>query len=45
MPYKNTGQWVMVKKKGRWRKFKKHPSSSKAARHARALNANVRHKR
>jgi len=43
MPYKAKGVWVYVKRNNRWVRLKKHTTSGKAARHARALNANVRH--
>lgn len=45
MPYKTSGSWVMVKKGGKWKRLKQHPSKAKATAHARALNANVKHKK
>lgn len=45
MPYKQSGEWVLVKKGGRWVRLKHHDSPGQAAAHARALNANVTHKK
>lgn len=44
MPYKASGKTVLVKKGRRWVIFKRHDSEAAARRHARALNANVKHK-
>jgi len=44
VPYKHVGARVYVKKKGKWQLLKKHPNEQKARAHARALNANVKHK-
>lgn len=44
MPYKATGKTVLIKRGGRWVVLKRHQSEAAARRHARALNANVRHK-
>lgn len=44
MPYKAKSNWVLVKKAGRWVKFKKHETPKKAKAHATALNTNIRHK-
>ena len=44
MPYKASGKWVMVKKGGRWVKYRRAASADVARRQARALNANVKHK-
>lgn len=44
MPYKASGNYVMVKRGGRWVQLKKHPNPDAARRHARALDAHVKHK-
>jgi hypothetical protein len=44
MPYKRKGRVVYVKKAGRWKILKRHPSVKKAEAHRKALEANVRHR-
>lgn len=44
MPYNASGRRVMVKRGGRWVVLKRYPTAAKAKRHAKALNANIRHK-
>lgn len=41
MPYKASGRVVLVKRGGRWVRFKVHDTEAAAERHARALNANM----
>ena len=42
MPFKLKGNFVMVKKRGRWEVLKKHPTRAKALAHLRALKINVK---
>lgn len=44
MPYKPSGPWVLVKRGGKWKRLKRHPTPEKARRHAAALNAKVTNK-
>ena len=44
MPYKRVGKTVFVKKGGKWKTLKTHPTAEKAEAHRRALEANVKHK-
>lgn len=44
MPYKATGKWVMVKRKGKWVRHKLQRSEEAAKAMARALNMVVKHK-
>ncbi len=41
MPYKASGRWVLVKRKGRWVKFKQHDNPAEAEKHVAALRINV----
>lgn len=43
MPYKASGKTVLILRNGRWFVLKRHASAAAAQRHARALNANVKH--
>jgi hypothetical protein len=43
MPYKASGNWVYVKKSGKWKRHKRHPNALAANKHVRALNAWVGH--
>jgi hypothetical protein len=42
MPYKATGKWVLVKRKGRWVRLRQMVSEAAAKAHAAALNAATR---
>ena len=44
MPYMRVGKVVMVKKGGKWRNLKTHPTAAKAKAQLAALNINVKHK-
>ena len=43
MPYKSSGKWVMIKRGGKWVRFKEHKTVKDASAHAAALNINVGH--
>ncbi len=43
MPYKRKGRTVYVKKGGKWKVKKTHPTVAKAEAHRKALEANVKH--
>ena len=42
MPWRRRGKTVYVKKGGKWKKLKAHPSVAKAEAHKRALYSNVK---
>lgn len=44
MPYRARGDWVMVKRNGKWVRLKKHPDHEHARRHAAALNIHAHKK-
>lgn len=41
MPYKTEGNKVMVKKDGKWKVLKEHPTKAQAVAHVIALKTNV----
>jgi hypothetical protein len=42
MPYKATGRWVYIKRKGKWVRLREMVSEAAAKAHAAALNAATR---